>query len=367
MKLASFFMKKCLGRKGSNNRLLFSLVCLLVAQTALAQERVTGSITDENGIPIAGAAVVEKGTTNGTASDFDGNFEITTTKSDAVLVISYLGFTSQEIAAREGGISVVLKEDLQQLSEVVVIGYGTQRRADVTSAVSTVKSEDFVQGNVKDAAQLIQGKVAGLSVSAPSGDPTQGTQISLRGTSSILGGTNPLVLVDGVPASLNTVAPEDIESIDVLKDGSATAIYGTRGTNGVIIITTKSGFNDMKPTIEYHGYASLSTIADRMDFMDADDLRQRFAEGYTFNGANLEDFGATTDWVDEITRDAFSQVHNVIFRAGNSTSNMTASLNYRDTEGIFLKSNNERYTARVNVNHAMFDNRLKANVGLILS
>src|SRR5690606_4942469 len=329
--------------------------------------RVNGNITDESGIPIAGAAVVEKGTTNGTVSDFDGNFEITTTAADAVLVISYLGFVAQEIAAQSGPLQVVLREDLQQLSEVVVIGYGTQRRADVTSAVSTVKSEDFVQGSVKDAAQLIQGKVAGLSVSAPSGDPTQGTQISLRGTSSILGGTNPLVLVDGVPGSLGTVAPEDIESIDVLKDGSATAIYGTRGTNGVIIITTKRGSNDMKPTIEYNGYASLSTIARRLDFLSADQLRQKFAEGYSFNGANLQDFGASTDWVDEITRDAFSQVHNLIFRAGNATSNMTASLNYRDMEGIFLKSNNERYTASVNVNHAMFDDRLKANIGVILS
>ncbi|WP_235855363.1 SusC/RagA family TonB-linked outer membrane protein [Flagellimonas pelagia] len=344
------------------------MFCLFAVQAGFSQQRITGSITDEQGVPIAGASVLEKNTTNGVASDFDGNFIITTSQSNAVLVFSYLGFLAQEIPVQGSTtINVVLKEDLQQLNEVVVIGYGTQKRADVTSSVATVKSEDFVQGNVKDAAQLIQGKVAGLSVSAPSGDPTEGTQISLRGTSSILGGTNPLVLVDGVPGSLATVAPEDIESIDVLKDGSATAIYGTRGTNGVIIITTKKGSNDMKSTIEYNGYASLSTIANRMNFLDADELRQKYAEGYTFNGANIQDFGANTDWVDEITRDAFSQVHNVIFRGGNSTSNMTASVNYRDIEGIFLKSNNEKYTARVSVNHAMFDNKLKTNVGIILS
>lgn len=348
-------------------RTLFSIICFLIVQISFAQQEVSGTITDQQGIPISGATVMEKNTSNGVVSDFDGNYQMTTSSPDAILVISYLGFKTTEIPVSSSTIDVTLQEDLEQLSEVVVIGYGTQKRADVTSSVATVKSEDFVQGNVKDAAQLIQGKVAGLSVSAPSGDPTEGTQISLRGTSSILGGTNPLVLVDGVPGSLNTVAPEDIASIDVLKDGSATAIYGTRGTNGVIIITTKKGTNDMKSTIEYNGYMSLSTIANQLNFLNAEELRQKFDEGYTFNGANLEDFGSNTDWVDEITRDAYSQVHNLIFRGGNATSNMTASLNYRDLDGIFLKSNSEKYTARVSGNHAMFDNKLKANVGIILS
>ncbi len=366
MKLANFLSKAFLEINGFKKQFFFSVVCLVFAQTAFSQQQVTGTITDKSGIPIAGASVVEKSTTNGTVTDFDGNFEITTSDSNAILVFSYLGFATQEVPATSN-MSVVLEEDLEQLSEVVVIGYGTQKRADVTSSVATVKAEDFVQGNVKDAAQLIQGKVAGLSVSAPSGDPTEGTQISLRGMSSLSADSAPLVLVDGVPGSLNTVAPEDIESVDVLKDGSATAIYGTRGTNGVIIITTKKGTNDMKSTIEYNGYASLATIADRMNFLNASELRQKFNEGYTFTGANLQDFGADTDWVDEITRDAFSQVHNIIFRGGNSTSNMTASVNYRDIEGIFLKSNNEKYTGRINVNHAMFDNKLKTNVGVILS
>lgn len=366
MKLAKFLSKAFLEINGFKKQFFFSIVCLFFAQASFSQQQVTGTITDKSGIPIAGASVVEKSTANGTVSDFDGNFEITASSSNAILVFSYLGFATQEVPATSN-MSVVLEEDLEQLSEVVVIGYGTQKRADVTSSVATVKAEDFVQGNVKDAAQLIQGKVAGLSVSAPSGDPTEGTQISLRGMSSLSADSAPLVLVDGVPGSLNTVAPEDIESIDVLKDGSATAIYGTRGTNGVIIITTKKGTNDMKSTIEYNGYASLATIADRMNFLNASELRQKFNEGYTFTGANLQDFGADTDWVDEITRDAFSQVHNIIFRGGNSTSNMTASVNYRDIEGIFLKSNNEKYTGRINVNHAMFDNKLKTNVGVILS
>ncbi|WP_108423854.1 SusC/RagA family TonB-linked outer membrane protein [Flagellimonas amoyensis] len=368
MKLASFLFKECQGTNRFKKLVLFAMFGLFAVHAGFSQQRVSGTVTDEQGIPIAGAAVMQKNTSNGTATDFDGNFEITTTESNAVLVFSYLGFVAQEIPVWGATINVVLKEDLQQLSEVVVIGYGTQKRADVTSSVATVKAEDFVQGNVRDAAQLIQGKVAGLSVSAPSGDPTEGTQINLRGISTLSSeGSNPLVLVDGVPGSLNTVAPEDIESIDVLKDGSATAIYGTRGTNGVIIITTKQGTTDMKSTIEYNGYASLATIADRMDFLNASELREKFNEGYTFTGANLQDFGDDTDWVDAITRDAFSQVHNIIFRGGNSTSNMTASINYRDIEGIFLKSNNEKYTGRINVNHAMFDNKLKTSVGVILS
>ena len=363
--------KNLIGKLGNNfskKWMLFSGIVLLGTSALLAQQKVTGTIKDPDGVLIPGVSVSEKNTSNGVVSDFDGLYEITTSGKGAVLVFSYMGYLTQEITVgNQSTLNVVFQEDTQKLSEVVVIGYGTQKRADVTSAVATVKSEDFVQGNVKDAAQLIQGKVAGLTVSAPSGDPTAGSQIKLRGISSISGGTGPLVLVDGVPGSLNTVAPEDIASIDVLKDGSATAIYGTRGTNGVIIITTKKGNYSVKPTIEYNGYASLSTIANELDFLDASELRQKWDEGYTFNGANLQDYGASTNWVDEITRDAYSQVHNVIFRGGSESTNLTASLNYRDIEGIFLKSDNKKYTGRINVNHAMFDNKLKTNMGFIVS
>ncbi|MEH6679905.1 MAG: TonB-dependent receptor [Sediminicola sp.] len=344
------------------------LLVLFGIGNVMAQQKVSGTIKDPEGMFAAGVSVSERGTSNGVISNFDGEYEITVTSPNAVLVFSYVGFITQEIpVGNRNTIEVVFEENLQELSEVVVIGYGTQRREEVTSAIATVKSKDFIQGNVKDAAQLIQGKVAGLTVSAPSGDPTEGTQINLRGISSITGGTGPLVLVDGVPGSLNTVAPEDIESIDVLKDGSATAIYGTRGTNGVIIITTKKGNYSIKPTIEYNGYASVSTIANDLDFLDAGQLREKWAEGYSFNGANLQDFGSDTDWVDAITRNAYSQVHNLIFRGGSETTNLTASLNFRDIEGIFLKSDNKKYTGRVSVNHNMFDSRLKTNMGFIVS
>lgn len=356
------------GKNYTAYKWLLLVVLLLMSFNSVAQTGIQGTVSDSDGIPIAGASVIVKNTSNGVVTDFDGKFQLNVASTSAVLTVSYIGFETQEIpVGTQTNFSVVLKEDLQELDEVVVIGYGTQKRADVTSAVSTVKAEDFVKGNVKDAAQLIQGKVAGLTISAPSGDPTEGTQIKLRGVSSLTGGTAPLVLVDGVPASLSTVAPEDIQTIDVLKDGSATAIYGTRGTNGVIIISTKQGNYNERPTIEYNGYSSLSTISEKMDFLDADELREKYAEGYEFVGANLQDFGHSTDWLDEITRDAVSQVHNLIFRGGNDATNITASINYRDLEGIFLKSETEKYTGRISVNHAMFDNKLKTNIAVIAS
>ncbi len=189
----------------------------------------------------------------------------------------------------------------------------------------------------------------------------------LRGNSSLLGTSNPLVLVDGVPGNLESVAPEDIESVDVLKDGSASAIYGTRGTNGVIIITTKSSTNEMASTIDYSGYVSMSDISRRLDFMDATELREKWDQGYSFTGANLKDFGSDTDWLDELTRTAVSHVHNVIFRGGNKNTNLTASINYKDNQGNFIKSDNKKYTGRIDVNHSMFDGKLVANIGTIVS
>lgn len=339
---------------------------LFVGLSSFGQVTINGTVKDAQGVPLLGVTVLEKNTSNGAVTDFDGNFQIESSQENIVLVFSYVGFETLEVpVVDQTSLEVVMNADLEALSEVVVIGYGTQRRADVTSAVSTVQSDDFIQGNVKDPAQLIQGKVAGLTVSAPTGDPSEGAQIMLRGISSITGSSAPLVLIDGIPGDMQTVAPEDIETIDVLKDGSATAIYGTRGTNGVIIITTKNAQGTMTPTIDYSGYVSIAQISDRLDFLSAGELRQKWDEGYEFTGANLQDYGADTDWVDEITRNAVSTVHNLTFRAGNQTSNVTASLNYRDNEGIFMKSFDERYTGRIDVNHSMFDNKLNSNFQVI--
>lgn len=350
-------------------RFLFTTLLLLgFIQFSIAQQTISGKVTDENGEPIAGVNVIIKGTTTGVVTNLEGSYTINASEND-ILVFSFIGTITEEVTVSPGitQINQSLIPDLVGLGEVVVIGYGAIKKGDVTSSIASVKSEDFVQGTAKDAAQLIQGKVAGLTISNPSGNPTEGSMIMLRGNASLLGTSEPLVLVDGIPGNLALVAPEDIESIDVLKDGSAAAIYGTRGTNGVIIITTKSAGFYNQPTIEYSGYVSSSAISRKLDFLDASELRQKWDEGYTFTGANLEDFGASTNWLDEITRKAISHVHNLSFRGGNENTKLTASLNYKNNQGTFINSDNQKYTGRMDVTHAMFNNKLITNVSTIIS
>ena len=337
---------------------LFLLLTLLsFSLTALAQQKVTGKVKDSSGEPVIGASVVVKGNnTMGTITDFDGNFMLDVpTKS--VLVISYIGYVTQEVPTVEKkSLEIILKEDTKTLDEVVVIGYGTQRKGDVTSSVASVKADNFVKGAVKDVGQLIQGEVAGLAITNPNGDPTGSTQIRLRGTNTI-GGANtaPLVLIDGIPGELGTVAPEDVESVDVLKDGSAAAIYGTRGTNGVILITTKQAKGVDINQVEYNGYVSTSLIAKKLDMLNADEFRTLYPD---------QDHGADTDWIDEISRTPISHVHNLSLMGGNSKTNYIANLNYASRQGIMKKSDFESFQGRIEVTHRMFDDKLKLKFGL---
>ena len=292
----------------------------------------------------------------GTITDFDGNFMLDV-PAKSVLVISYIGYVTQEVpTAGKNSFEIVLKEDTKTLDEVVVIGYGTQRKGDVTSSVASVKADNFVKGAVKDVGQLIQGKVAGLAITNPNGDPTGSTQIRLRGTNTI-GGANtaPLVLIDGIPGELGTVAPEDVESVDVLKDGSAAAIYGTRGTNGVILVTTKQAKGVDINQVEYNGYVSTSLIAKKLDMLNADEFRTLYPD---------QDHGADTDWIDEISRTPVSHVHNLSLMGGNSKTNYIANLNYASRQGIMKKSDFESFQGRIEVTHRMFDDKLKLKFGL---
>lgn len=337
---------------------LFLLLTLLsFSLTALAQQKVTGKVKDSSGEPVIGASVVVKGNnTMGTITDFDGNFMLDV-PAKSVLVISYIGYVTQEVpTAGKNSLEIVLKEDTKTLDEVVVIGYGTQRKGDVTSSVASVKADNFVKGAVKDVGQLIQGKVAGLAITNPNGDPTGSTQIRLRGTNTI-GGANtaPLVLIDGIPGELGTVAPEDVESVDVLKDGSAAAIYGTRGTNGVILITTKQAKGVDINQMEYNGYVSTSLIAKKLDMLNADEFRTLYPD---------QDHGADTDWIDEISRTPVSHVHNLSLMGGNSKTNYIANLNYASRQGIMKKSDFESFQGRIEVTHRMFDDKLKLKFGL---
>lgn len=353
-------------------------------ETYQTSRSISGVITDaKSGGPLSAVSILLKGTLQGTTTDADGKFSLNVPQKGAVLVVSYTGYAVQEINVSAKSTSLSIKMDqgsVINLDEVVVVGYGTQRRAEVTSAVASVKSEDFTQGFARDAAQLIQGKVAGISVATISGNPNDNTQISLRGNNSINGSSTPLVLIDGIPGSLNTVAPEDIESMDVLKDGSAAAIYGTRGTNGVILITTKKRRGGNRPpTLSYNGYVSVQTIARKMDFLTADDYRSLINQGVKGFNQNLDptkpgysnvsgtndDYGASTDWFKAITRTPVSHTHNLTIQGGNAQTSYTASLNYRQWQGIFKRSDNQQLVGRLDINHSMFDGKLKFNVNAI--
>lgn len=336
------------------------LLCVLFASSlaAFAQQKITGQVKDASGEPVIGASVVVKEDKSvGVITDFDGNFVLNVPSAKSVLVISYVGYVTQEIqVSGRRTIAVVLQEDSKALDEVVVIGYGTQRKGDVTSSIASVKSDNFVKGAVKDVGQLIQGKVAGLAITNPSGDPAGSTQIRLRGTNTI-GGANtaPLVLIDGIPGDLSTVAPEDVESVDVLKDGSAAAIYGTRGTNGVILITTKQARGSDINQVEYNGYISTSHIAKKLEMLNAAEFRALYPD---------QDHGADTDWVDEISRTPFSHVHNLSLMGGNTKTNYIANLNYASRQGIMKKSDFETFQGRVEVTHRMFDDKLRLKFGV---
>lgn len=311
---------------------------------------IKGVVKDANGEAIIGASVIEKGNAkNGTVTDLDGNYTLKV-KRGATLTISYIGFISQET---KGG-NVILEEDLKSLSEVVVIGYGTQKKADVTSAVVSVKAEDFTKGNFNDAGDLIKGKVAGLTITRPSGDPGATTQISLRGIATVSGNAQPLVLVDGVPGSLSSVPPENIASIDVLKDASAAAIYGTRGAGGVIIITTKTGQREQRTEVTYNGYVSFSTWAKKADFMTSSDIR---AGKTTFN-----DEGYDTDWLDAISRVGVTQNHSISLSGGNAKTSYFGNFTYRKAEGVMKKTGNESMSVAFDMSHWMLNDMLKLNI-----
>jgi len=294
-----------------------------------AQE-VTGTVSDSNG-PLPGASVVVKGTTNGTQTDFDGNYTITV-EGDGTLVISYVGFLTQEIAIDgQSTINVSMQEDAEALEEVIVIGYGTTTIKDATGSVVAVTAKDFNGGVIASPEQLIQGKSAGVNIQQTSGEPGAGISINIRGSNSVRANNNPLFVVDGIPLSgestsptgssgsgssavrnpLNFLNPADIESITVLKDASSTAIYGSRGANGVVIITTKSGKSAQGGVFEFSTNLSVASPANEHDLLNRDQFLSAVTQ---FGGdAAAVDFGGNTDWQDFITRTAESTNNNISY------------------------------------------------------
>ncbi len=332
-----------------------------VAQTSSTAQAAAGSINgtvvDSEGEPVIGATVMVKGTTIGTATDIDGQFHIKAAPGQEVIIKGFGYETATIKVTNQKDYSVTLKLAAQSLDDVVVIGYGTQKKGDVTSAVASVKAEDFTVGAIGDASELVKGKVAGLTITKGSGDPNAESTIRLRGVISLQGSSTPLVLVDGVEGGLGTVAPENIASIDVLKDASAAAIYGTRGANGVILITTKSGIRNAKTTVTYAGYGSWANLAKKHKFMTADQIRQ----GLT----NFSDRGYDTDWLDAITRTAFTHNHDVQISGGSATTTYAGNFSYRRAEGVINTSFNEEMKMNFDISHWFFNDMLKLHLGLI--
>jgi TonB-dependent starch-binding outer membrane protein SusC len=337
-----------------------TVLLVLVSSMAWAQSRtVTGKVTSsDDGTGLPGVNVVEKGTNNGTATDVDGNFSISVPAS-ATLVFSFVGYETQETAVgNQTAVNVALSSDVTSLSEVVVVGYGSQEKKEITSAVVSLSEKEFNRGNVNDPTQLLQGKVPGLSVYNRGGNPNSGSVIRLRGISTVGSNIQPLIVIDGViGASLDNVDPNDIESLNVLKDGSAAAIYGSRGSSGVIIVTTKRGSKSGALSATYDGYVSAANVFRRQPVMTKSE--------YVAAGGN--DLGSETDWQDEVTRTGISNVHNVALSGGTQSTQFRLSTNFRNVEGVLKNSEFDQVNTRANISHTALDNKLKIDLNMALT
>jgi TonB-linked SusC/RagA family outer membrane protein len=361
---------------------VLGLAVTVLPDPSFAQGRagaITGRITAaETGEPILGAVVSVVGTQWSAVTNQEGRYAISGVAPGTYQVLaSVLGYAQESVGRVSVGAGASVAVDIQlrpqaiPLPEIVGVGYGqSRRREEITSAVASVTSAQFVPGPALDAASLIAGKLPGLTVLTTTGDPRQGTQINIRGRTTMNGGTQPLVVVDGVPAAsasegLETVAADDIESITVLKDGSAAAVYGSRASNGVILITTKK-HEGGNPTLRYSWYASAAKIYKRPDFLTAADFRRLEQEGKgTAFITDLTNGEVSTDWMDVLLREPVSYRHNLSISGGTASTNYTASIDFEDTEGIFIRSDNREFTGRINLGHSMFDGRLTANVNLV--
>ena len=347
---------------------------------AIPQSSVTGTVTDENGQPLPGANILEKGTTNGTQTDFDGNYSIALTTDEPILVFSYIGFQKQEkTVGKSENINVQMATDSQGLDEVVVIGYGTVKKSDITGSVASISEEDFNPGVNASVNQLIQGRAAGVQIQQTSSEPGGGVSVRVRGSSSVNAGNEPLYVIDGLPIDngavtpsaqgitgptnttspsrnpLNSLNPGDIKSIEVLKDASATAIYGSRGANGVVLITTKGGRKNSRE-VSFSTYTGIQEVADTYDMLNAQQYTQvlnelNVARGNEpiFSPQEVNSIGAGTNWQREIFRSAKTVNHQLAISGGGENNTYYASVNYFDQEGVIENSGITRYSTRLNL------------------
>lgn len=350
MKLKSSYLKRLS---------LLSMLFLGICSMTIAQRTITGVITDaDTGEGLIGANILAVGTDAGASTDIDGSYSLDVPAGVTQLEITYTGYADQLIDLGAENVINVAMTVGSFLEEVVVTGYGTQKSKNVTTAISSIDQEDFNKGLINDATQALQGKIPGLQIYNKGGDPNSNPVIRLRGISTVGANAQPLVVIDGViGADINNVDPNDIENISVLKDGSAAAIYGSRGSAGVILVTTKTGKRGAGLTAEYSGNISSASVARNIDVMTP-------AE-FTTNGGN--DLGSSTDWQEEVTRNAISHVHNIAVSGGSDNTTFRISTNFRNVEGVLQNSEFDQINARANINHYALNDKLNLNFNMSLS
>lgn len=335
-------------------------VLMLFGITASSQEiLVSGTVTDAlDGSPLIGVTVLVKGTTNGAITDINGKYSIKVTK-DAILSYSFIGYETQEISpSGRAIIDIVLKEETKQIDELIVIGYGTQKKSDKTGAVAQISADELNKGVLQDPIQSLVGKSAGVLITKKGGDPNGGFSVKIRSQASLFASTEPLYVIDGVPgADITAISPDDIESFNVLKDASSSAIYGANGANGVIIITTKKGKSGkIGENIEFSSTLSIDNVAKKLNLLSASQLRS-YVEDYGYSSTFI-DGGANTDWQDQIYRTGITQTYSTSLSGGNDFNNFRTSLNQTKYEGVIKGSSKERTIGRINFSQKMFDNKL---------
>lgn len=358
-------MFKLMNFIGGRARTSFTALLLsVIGLPAMAQNTVTGTVVDRQGQPLPGVTVMDKGSKNGTITDADGHYTLSSARGHQ-LTFSYIGYAQQTRTVNGGGpVNITLDEDNTQLNEVVVVGYGTMRRKDVTSSITTIKGGDLNTGVFQSPAQLLQGKAPGLVITTSS-DPNSTASVTLRGASTLREGKamEPYYVIDGVPGlDISLVAPDDIESIDVLRDASATAIYGSKAANGVILITTKHGGKD-KARVSYSGYVAFDRVAKNLDMMSADSYRS-FVQDNGLSIDPIDDKGVETNWQKEVQRTGLSHNHNVSINGGTGNTNYSASLNYFNNQGVIKGTDLKRYNGKAFVNTKTLENRLDLSFAL---
>lgn len=331
--------------------------------TFYVKKTIKGKVSDENGMPLPGASIMDEKTKKGVITDIDGNFEITVEDSGAMLLVTYVGYKPKRISANQDNSVIQLFPDTTELKEVVLIGYGSSSRKDVTGAVSSIAAKDMNQGAVVNPLQLISGKMAGVNITQTGSEPGTSPSIRIRGISSLIGGNDPLVVVDGVQGNmdlLNQIPPSEIASMDILKDASATAIYGSRGAAGVVIVSTKKN-KAGRTTVEYSASTAMDYIPKKLDMLNAD---QWWEQAQLVSVPASANHGSNTDWYGILTKNGATQTHTLSFGGGSDKFSYRASISAILQDGVVINTNNQKYIGRIQATQSAIDDKLKLTFNL---